>query len=128
MSIVYDTPLFAGGFFLSESRLKSGITTGTCAAAAAKAALMAWSGLAPTSAEVITPSGVWLTVPIESAAASAEGGRACVIKDAGDDPDITHGVRIISAVEIRHGRPEIVFAAGEGIGIVTLPGLQIPVG
>ena len=113
---------------MSDSKLRSGITTGSCAAAAAKAALLAWRGEPPVSVEIDTPSGKILSVPVLSAEVLASGGKATVIKDAGDDPDITDGVAITVEVRIITGQPDIVFMAGEGIGRVTLPGLQIPVG
>ena len=113
---------------MSEPKLKSGITTGSCAAAAAKAALMTILGDAPIVVQIETPQGVCLSVPILTAQATDGGGRASVIKDAGDDPDITHGVEIVAEVQLTPGQPEISFQAGTGIGTVTLPGLQIPVG
>ena len=113
---------------MSEPKLKSGITTGSCSAAAAKAALLASLGDAPIVVQIETPQGICLSVPILTAQAVDGGGRASVIKDAGDDPDITHGVEIVAEVQLTPGQPEISFQAGTGIGTVTLPGLQIPVG
>ncbi len=113
---------------MAEAILRSGITTGTCAAAAAGAAMMAWKGLNPPFVEIATPTGKTLKVKIASAEALTDGGRATVIKDAGDDPDITDGVSITVTIQVREGMPGLLFAAGEGIGRVTLPGLQIPVG
>ena len=113
---------------MSEPKLKSGITTGSCSAAAAKAALLASLGDAPIVVQIETPQGVCLSVPVLTAQATDGGGRASVIKDAGDDPDITHGVEIVAEVQLTPGQPEISFQAGTGIGTVTLPGLQIPVG
>jgi len=78
--------------------------------------------------EIVTPQGISLSVPILKAAAVAGGGIASVIKDAGDDPDITDGVELIVEVQLRPEQAEISFFAGIGIGTVTLPGLQIPVG
>ncbi|EAX47830.1 cobalamin biosynthesis protein CbiD [Thermosinus carboxydivorans Nor1] len=109
-------------------QLRSGITTGACAAAAAKAAVLAWRGMFPETVEVISPQGRVITVPVAEAAAAAEGGRASVVKDAGDDPDITNGVTIWASVKIDPSLSEIVLQAGEGVGIVTKPGLAVPVG
>ena len=67
--------------------MRTGITTGTCAAAAAKAAVLAWTGQKPSIVEVVSPQGQLLYVPIASSEATPVGGRASVIKDAGDDPD-----------------------------------------
>jgi len=121
-------PVYRGYLYLAVMNLRSGITTGTCAAAAAKAALLTWLGEKPAFVEIHAPAGTVLTVPVSSAESLCDGGRAVVLKDAGDDPDITNGVAIIVEVLVRAGQPEIVFSAGEGIGRVTLPGLQIPVG
>lgn len=89
---------------------------------------MAWRGTLPTEVEIELPAGSRLLVPVAMAAGSAGGGSAVVIKDAGDDPDITHGAQIVAAVLVTEAEAAIVFRAGEGIGTVTLPGLQIPVG
>ena len=113
---------------MSAAKLRSGITTGSCAAAAAKAALLAARGEIPELVEIITPGGTILQIPVQSAQGSGHVGQASVIKDAGDDPDITHGVEIFAEVQLTPEQPEIVFRAGAGIGTVTLPGLQIPVG
>ena len=99
-----------------------GFSTGACAAAAAKAAALAASGLAvPSTIEIPFPDGVRRSLPI----AWAEPGRAAVRKDAGDDPDITDGALVIATVT---PAPDWRYEAGEGVGTVTLPGLQIPPG
>ncbi|HWR29073.1 MAG TPA: cobalt-precorrin-5B (C(1))-methyltransferase, partial [Negativicutes bacterium] len=113
---------------MAEVNLRSGFTTGTCAAAAAKAAVMAWQGMHFTSVNISVPAGKTLTIPVAFVEKFVDGGRATVIKDAGDDPDITDGVSVVVDFRIRAGQPDIIFNAGEGIGKVTLPGLQIPVG
>ncbi|CQR71266.1 cobalt-precorrin-6A synthase [Sporomusa ovata DSM 2662] len=107
--------------------MRKGITTGTCAAAAAKAAVLAWQGQPATVVEVISPQGITLTAPIAASHALANGGVAWVIKDAGDDPDITNGVKIVAEVSITD-QPGIMIKAGEGVGTVTKPGLAMPVG
>lgn len=112
---------------MNEVKLRSGITTGTCSAAAAKAAVMAWLGKRPNTVAVTTPRNVILTVPIEHAAVIDGGGRATVIKDAGDDPDITNGVTIAAEIKIDK-TGEVVLQAGKGVGTVTKPGLAVPVG
>ena len=108
--------------------LRTGITTGTCAAAAAKAAatLLA-GGAAPDEVEVSLPAGKTIRAAIVFARASADGAAAAVRKDAGDDPDVTHGMEIVVAASWS-GEPGVTFAAGEGVGTVTKPGLQIPPG
>ncbi len=127
-NIVCDTPCFQGVSLLPTTELKSGITTGSCATAAAKAAMLAWQGTVAFVVAVDTPTGRTLSIPVVDAETLPDGGRATVIKDAGDDPDITHGVSVTVEVRICRDDPAIRFAAGEGIGRVTLPGLQIPVG
>lgn len=107
--------------------MRNGITTGTCAAAAAKAAILSWKGMAIEQVDVATPQGRILTVPIADAGANEKSGWAKVIKDAGDDPDITNGVSIEAVVEMRL-QSGIEIMAGEGVGAVTKPGLSVPVG
>lgn len=120
-------PPAKGVFLLSDKPMRKGITTGTCAAAAAKAAIMAWQGKPVAAVEVVSPQGVTLTVPIAESYVQEDGGIGCVIKDAGDDPDITNGVTIVSTVHITE-QPGISIKAGEGVGTVTKPGLAVPVG
>ncbi len=107
------------------SKLRSGLTTGTCAAAAAQAAARVLCGLpAPDRVEVPLPQGRRLAVPILYVRQTSGGSTAAVRKDAGDDPDVTHGVKVVvslSWAEI----PCVAFVAGEGVGTVTKPGLQI---
>ena len=107
--------------------LRTGFTTGTCAAAAAKAALLAWQGQQPQTVGVFTPQGRVLTIAVAAAAADAAGGYGEVIKDAGDDPDITHGCKVTARVAVLP-HPGVEIAAGEGVGIVTKPGLAVPPG
>lgn len=107
--------------------MKSGITTGTCAAAATKAALLAWLGASPTTVEVLSPQGQIIQVNIAASERLDNGGKASVIKDAGDDPDVTHGT-IIAAEILMNKTNEIILQAGIGVGIVTKPGLSVAVG
>ena len=108
--------------------LRTGITTGTCAAAAAKAAatLLA-GGAAPTRSRSRSRPDRPSARRSSSPARSADGAAAAVRKDAGDDPDVTHGMEIVVAASWS-GEPGVTFAAGEGVGTVTKPGLQIPPG
>lgn len=109
--------------------LRRGWTTGACAAAAAKAAYEALlGGQFPDPVAVRLPRGLRATFPLAETRLSDGSAYAAVIKDAGDDPDVTHGARICSTVT--PGRPGsgVCFAAGEGVGTVTLPGLPIPPG
>ena len=120
--------------------LRTGWTTGTCAAAAAKAALLGLvTGVAPAEVEVGLPDGRRITFPVEAQAPN----RCVVVKDAGDDPDCTDGARMTAEVTWLGGPPgaadpvaqspvghgaETVLRAGEGVGMVTKPGLGLPVG
>jgi cobalt-precorrin-5B (C1)-methyltransferase len=107
---------------------RTGFTTGTCAAAATKAAVMALMGSAsPDSVEVMLPDGSQVRIPIEEAGLLAGGATASVRKDAGDDPDVTDGC-IISAYVEWASIPDVELLAGEGVGTVTKPGLAVPPG
>jgi cobalt-precorrin-5B (C1)-methyltransferase len=109
--------------------LRRGWTTGTCAAAAAKAACLALTGHGfPDLVEVTLPGGQrpGFVLALEE---QGEGfARAGIVKDAGDDPDVTHGALVIAT--LRPGSPGagIRFFAGKGVGMVTRPGLPIPPG
>lgn len=106
--------------------LHSGLTTGTCATAAAMAAVYSWLGQSVSEVPVRLPDGETLSVPISF---NGEKGKATVRKDAGDDPDITNGTAICACTEWVEGADyAIEIRGGEGVGIVTLPGLGLPVG
>ncbi len=108
--------------------LRTGITTGTCAAAASKAAALALLGRRNISrVKVALPEGDKVEVPVMYARKTKECGEAAVRKDAGDDPDVTDGVKVIASVS-RISGAEIVLAAGEGVGTVTKPGLSVATG
>jgi cobalt-precorrin-5B (C1)-methyltransferase len=114
---------------------RSGLTTGTCAAAAAKAAALALGGAPCDAVEVELPGGDRVTLAVESVERPRAGvARAAVVKDAGDDPDVTDGMTIVAEVEALEGQDggggpdEIAFAAGPGVGTVTRAGLQLAPG
>lgn len=111
----------------SAPKLRRGWTTGACATAATKAALaQLWGGAFGDSVQITLPKG---EVPIFELAHTAHGdgwAEAGIIKDAGDDPDVTHGALIIVRVQASDGG--VVFKAGEGVGTVTKAGLPIDVG
>ncbi|HUF87572.1 MAG TPA: cobalt-precorrin-5B (C(1))-methyltransferase [Thermohalobaculum sp.] len=110
-------------------KLRSGWTTGACATAAAKAAAEALLGGGfPGHVRITLPRGQTPTFEIAETAAGPGWAEAAVVKDAGDDPDVTHLATIRSRVA--HGPPGsgIRFRAGPGVGTVTRPGLAIPVG
>lgn len=110
-----------------SKQMRTGITTGTCAAAAAKAAVLAWCGQSVEQVVVLSPQQKPIAVVIADSSRTERGGKAAVVKDAGDDPDITNGVTIEAAVEVAEG-VDTVLRAGSGVGTVTLPGLSVPVG
>lgn len=108
------------GFF----PLRSGFTTGACATAASKAALLSLLGRpVGESVEIRFPDGEVLSLPVSL----RDTATAAVVKDAGDDPDVTNGIEILATVAFSD-EPGIHFLQGEGVGRVTLPGLGLPVG
>lgn len=111
--------------------LRLGYTTGSCAAAAARAAArLLLTGEEPALVRLDTPAGVTLELPVEDLS-RGEGWASCgVRKDAGDDPDVTDGLLIRARVQREPGEGPlfVTLAAGEGVGTVTLPGLDRPVG
>ena len=111
-----------------QKMLRCGYTTGTCAAlAAAGAARLLLTGRRPASLCLRTPKG-W-PVEVEPDALELEGGeaRCAVRKDAGDDPDVTDGMLVWASVRLT-GAPGVLIDGGEGVGRVTKPGLDQPVG
>jgi len=112
-----------------ERPLRRGWTTGTCAAAAAKAAFAALvTGEFPDPVEVTLPRGERPSFALAMTHRENGAATAAVIKDAGDDPDVTHGALVLATV--RPGRPGggVIFHAGEGVGTVTRAGLPVPPG
>ncbi len=109
--------------------LRRGWTTGACAAAAARAAFAALvTGRFPDPVSVRLPRGG--TAQFRLALAEIREGRcrAGIVKDAGDDPDVTHGAIVIAEVAPAPPGSGIGFAAGEGVGTVTRPGLALAIG
>ncbi len=108
--------------------LRTGWTTGTCASAAAKAAaLLLASGEPPGSVEVGLPSGQRVSFAVCEIERVGDAARAVVVKDAGDDPDVTHGAHLTATVSWRAGTG-VELAGGAGVGTVTKPGLGLEVG
>ena len=139
-------PVSPGG---RKERLRCGFSTGTAAVAAARAALRHLAtGAAPDVVAVRLPLGIHLPVPVRMSRLEGEFARASVVKDGGDDPDITHGaeigarVRIVAGdglpclrdggVESSESRPcgkqGVYLIAGTGVGMVTKAGLPVPIG
>jgi cobalt-precorrin-5B (C1)-methyltransferase len=112
-----------------ERPLRRGWTTGACAAAAAKAAATALpTGAFPDPVSIVLPGGQRPRFSLALREAGAGWARAGVIKDAGDDPDVTHGALVIAEVRAAPAGRGIFFRAGEGVGTVTRPGLALAVG
>lgn len=115
---------------LAENGLRRGYTTGTCATAAVKAALLNLvCNETPEEVNVTLPDCIhYLTIPIDRISKQSDGSvRADTIKDAGDDPDQTHRARVFARVR-RNENGQIVFQRGEGVGVVTQSGLQLDLG
>jgi cobalt-precorrin-5B (C1)-methyltransferase len=111
--------------------LRVGFSTGTAAAAAAQGALRELLGLpCPEKVQVSLPQGSCLTIPLMSHGRHGERGEALVVKDAGDDPDATHGAEIGARVWFSGtgSRELLLLQGGEGVGRVTKPGLSLAVG
>lgn len=109
--------------------LRRGWTTGACATAAARSAfhrLVAGAFLDPV--EIVLPKGERPSFPLAESAAGPGWAEAGVVKDAGDDPDVTHGALIRARVRAAAPGAGVIFRAGEGVGRVTRPGLPIPPG
>jgi len=109
--------------------LRRGWTTGACATAAAKAAYTALlTGEFPDPVEIALPRGERPSFALAVSRKDYDSATAGVIKDAGDDPDVTHGALILATV--RHASPGsgMTLRSGEGVGTVTRPGLPVPPG
>jgi cobalt-precorrin-5B (C1)-methyltransferase len=107
---------------------RTGFTTGTCAAVAAKAAAMALCGCAvPPEVEVGLPDGTRVSLPAAWTKGEGNAAEAAVRKDAGDDPDVTDGCTVVASVTWTSGQ-DLTIAAGPGVGTVTKPGLSVPPG
>lgn len=115
-------------FKAHDGRLwKRGLTTGTCAAAAAKAATKAFiTGEVPEKVTVQLPGGQKVTVTVKEGWVKKDVAACAVVKDAGDDPDVTDGITIWAAV--CPNEEGFVIEGGEGVGKVTKPGLGLKVG
>lgn len=126
--------------YKNQRKMRCGYTTGTCAAAAAKAAAqMLLSGRKVTEVSVRTPSDITLTLPVCEIQMKAHAVSCAVQKDSGDDPDITNKILIFAEVSYIHNnsnivndtaavKPQIIVDGGVGIGRITKKGLARPVG
>ena len=120
-----------------ETTLRFGWTTGTCATAAVNAAYTAMvTGQFPDRVTIVTPSGKNADLEVADKATGdaadnamiASWFRAGIVKDAGDDPDVTHGALICATLRAGKMGAGISFHGGDGVGVVTKAGLPVPVG
>jgi cobalt-precorrin-5B (C1)-methyltransferase len=112
---------------METKTLRRGWTTGACATAACKAALAGlWGDGVPEEVQITLPKGETPRFVITGPQRGEGWAEAGVIKDAGDDPDVTHGAEI--RVRVAASQGGVVFRAGEGVGRVTKPGLPIDIG
>lgn len=114
--------------WVEQKKMRTGYTTGSCAAAAAKAAVcMLLSGEVIQQVRLMTPKGVELDLEVEQIQRRQHGVRCAVRKDSGDDPDVTNGIYVYAEVR-KEPEPGIYLDGGEGIGRITKKGLEQPVG
>ncbi|MHB1652021.1 MAG: cobalt-precorrin-5B (C(1))-methyltransferase CbiD [Desulfitobacteriaceae bacterium] len=107
---------------------REGYTTGSCAAGAAKAACALIKGESEgLTVEIPLPSGR-LVLPVHRRELNYPLARAGIIKDGGDDPDVTHGLEVIASVRLLSPEGEICLKGGPGVGRVTKKGLSVPIG
>jgi cobalt-precorrin-5B (C1)-methyltransferase len=110
-----------------QQTLRRGWTTGACATAAVTAALHALhNGRFPDPVIITLPKGQEVSFALAMEELGEGFARVGIIKDAGDDPDVTHGCMVVAKVRLLPS--DVVFKAGEGVGVVTKPGLPIAVG
>ena len=122
-------PAFQHSIRCGQKQLRCGYTTGTCAAlAAAGAARLLLTGTAPASVALRTPKGLVVEVAPLFCRRTPQGAECAIEKDGGDDVDVTTGLPIVAQVELRPHCPGVALEAGPGVGRVTKPGLDQPVG
>jgi cobalt-precorrin-5B (C1)-methyltransferase len=114
----------------AERGTRTGFTTGACAAAAARAAVLGMTGDAvPDEIESLLPNGSRVRFAVQDGRADAQTAHAMVIKFAGDDPDCTDGAHITVDLRLLPGQAgEVTYVAGDGVGTVTMRGLGLEVG
>ncbi|TCK98659.1 cobalt-precorrin 5B C1-methyltransferase [Natranaerovirga hydrolytica] len=114
--------------YTNGKRLRTGYTTGSCATAAAKAATwMLKNQKICHSIKILTPKGWTLTLDVKRPYFDKEKASCYVIKDSGDDPDITNGMAVMATVTLQKEN-KVTVVGGQGVGKVTQKGLSIPVG
>ena len=111
-----------------KTKLKTGYTTGSSATAAAKAALLSILGQEKIeNVEILLPKRSFIKIPLYSCEFESDKAKCSVIKDGGDDPDVTHGAEIIVELSLTEKINQIEIEGGEGVGIVTKPGLGLEI-
>jgi cobalt-precorrin-5B (C1)-methyltransferase len=129
MSVLESEENGAGAAPPPARPLRPGWTTGACAAAAAKAAFVALKGgTFPDPVSLRLPKGLAPSFPLARKELAPGRAEASVIKDAGDDPDATHGAEIVAIVTPASPGSGVAFRAGAGVGTVTRAGLPVPPG
>ena len=124
-----DKPKFEHYVRSGQKLLRCGYTTGTCAAlGAAGAARLLLTGRTPDSVVLRTPKGLVVEVAPLFCRLTAARAECAIEKDGGDDVDVTTGLAIVATVELRPESPDICIDGGVGVGRVTKPGLDQPVG
>ena len=112
-----------------KGQLKTGFTTGTSATAASKSALITFlTGKYVEDVQVTLPKGKMVTIKVAWTKINEKSITSAVIKDGGDDPDVTHGAEICSTVESTSNKGEVQIIGGTGVGKVTKPGLGLLLG
>jgi len=113
---------------VQQKKLRTGFTTGTCAAASAKAAILSIIKQQQIQTiDVSLPKGNSIELKIHSCKFNKNSSKCSVIKDAGDDPDVTHGAEIIVDLSLTDKADQIEIDGGEGVGVVTKPGLGLEI-
>ncbi len=112
----------------AKGELRGGYTTGACAAAGVKAALLFLRGDYCEHVEIMALDGTPLRIPVKNVWRTEGGAKAEIVKFSGDDPDITNGISLFTEIRRLPRGSGVAFLAGEGIGHVTKPGLALPVG
>ena len=111
-----------------EKKLRTGYTTGSSATAASKAALLSIIKQQKIDeVEITLPKKSTIKIPVNSCQFEKNKAKCSVIKDGGDDPDVTHGAEIIVELTFHENKNQIEIDGGEGVGIVTKPGLGLEI-
>jgi len=112
-----------------KGKLRTGFTTGTCAAAGAKASVLSIiNQKSIDSVDVTLPKKSRIQIKIEKCNFNSQGAQCSVIKDGGDDPDVTHGAEICVKVSLTDRLGQVEIDGGKGVGRVTKPGLGLEIG